>query len=569
MKPQHIFQTVFGTQCSLVTLLAITLGLSGCGGTGQDAGNTKATGKSNISGVAVDGHLMRATAFIDTNNNATRDPWEPFAFTDNDGYFSYNPLTKVDYCAANATSEQAQYCLSVTGSYTSVVVRMDGGYDALTGEPFVGQLSRRINIEADKKSEPITVSPITTLLTDVTTKSDQDAILKSLDVTAADLDTDYLDTTKPVNSKLLNTALKIHKVVTVLSDRLTDHYTEIGESTGTPNDATAIVYKNLSKEIVNAPINSATESNEVLTRVLNKSEAALRENYSENEIQLPTQMKDSDFSRIITITKNISPVIDQLMPKDRTGVDASDVKGEARLVESIVIKTINEKQVDTSIDNAAHFITDTNNAIQVSDLTDSLNTENVNMSALVKNTFVKENFSTPEKISTVVDVPNNVTPFTQIGGVRIKVSNPDLGYAPSALKDDEVEIYFSGAVTALEGSFVACGKHIVDASTNGTLGDGSTRGEIIKGYWSLLGSSGTNVKSFNLLLTLNFLGANYQAIMKPAGEQIVNGNSVQLIRFDNSGEFIEWQSQGVQPMQEALPNTSADCERRLPSRIGL
>ena len=140
---------IFSKSVNLPTKLsvAITIAmLSACGGSGQDEGvaATQAQ-KQSFAGLAIDGHLARAKVYIDSDNNGTRDAWEPYAFTDNDGYYSFNPNTLKDYCADNASKEDAQYCLRTERSYDNAVIRTEGGYDALTGEPFAGQMSRRLN----------------------------------------------------------------------------------------------------------------------------------------------------------------------------------------------------------------------------------------------------------------------------------------------------------------------------------------------------------------------------------------------------------------------------------------
>ncbi|HNG59383.1 MAG TPA: hypothetical protein PKZ52_06120, partial [Cellvibrionaceae bacterium] len=104
------------TQGFKLTVLALSLALlTNCGGTDQDRGsaavNNSAGSETTLKGLAIDGHLARAKVYIDSDNNGVRDAWEPFAFTDNEGYFSYNPNSQKNYCASNATAEESQYCL--------------------------------------------------------------------------------------------------------------------------------------------------------------------------------------------------------------------------------------------------------------------------------------------------------------------------------------------------------------------------------------------------------------------------------------------------------------------------
>jgi hypothetical protein len=248
-----------------------------------------------------------------------------------------------------------------------------------------------------------------------------------------------------------------------------------------------------------------------------------------------------------------------------------DILGNARALESVVIKSLEESNTqDTTIDNAVAFFTDIKNASLVTSLTKNLGKENGDMNNLVRSDFKKENVDSVDKITKLVQIPDTVSPFTAIGGYRIRVSDSDLGRAPNALKDDEVEFYFSGNSSALNGEFSACAKHIQDANINGTLGDGNTRGELIKGYWSLLGATSSNMKSYSLLLTINFLGATYQAVIKPAEAVTVANKLYKQFRFDyTNGKFTTFRSEtGLIPI-DSIPTSSKECQIRLPSRVGI
>ena len=544
----------------------VLAGMTGCGGSGQDAAEKNPSAKDvSFSGAAVDGHIARALVFLDTNNNATRDPWEAFAFTDNDGYYSYNPLTQTNYCASGVSSEQAQYCLRTNQTTTSVIIRIDGGYDVLTGEPFEGQLSRRVDVVNDQVPFSV-ISPITTLLVNAS-DAEVSAILQSLDLTSADLDIDYVNSSDVVNSKLLNIALTLHKLTSVLSDRLTDTYNKIGDDFGTPNDASAIVYEQLAKELASAETSLAELiTPEKIIDILDTAEESLRQIYKDNDYDLPTDMGVSQFERVTQTAVKIPELVNSLIPAEKANQMQNDVSGGVKAVESVVIKTLQETSTDNSIDNAIDFFTNSNNQNLIDSLTESLGDDDSDLSSLINHNFTSGMDST-ESLSSLVKIAESIQPFTAIGGFKIKVSDMDLGYGPDQLKDQEVEFYFQGNSNALNGSFQACVKYIDEANINGTLGKGNTRGELVKGYWSLLGASENNIQSYSLLLTIEFLGAKYSAVIKPAESIIVNGETHKQYRFDNNGKFITWRStEGIRPI-DSVPNSSKECEQRLPSRL--
>lgn len=549
--------------------------LSACGGTGQDDGSVSSF-EQDYSGVVIDGYLARATVFLDTNNNGTRNSWEPFAFTDNDGYFSYNPLTDTNYCAAGASAELAQYCLTTNVSYSNVVIRIDSGYDVLTGEPFSGQMSRRLSAVSADSTPNTLVSPLTSLITNIDSTTDQGTVLSSLGLIASDLDVNYLSETgnDDVNANLLNAALKVHKVVTVLADRITDTYDEIGDEVGTPNDATSVVYEELALQLISSEtsFDATIASNSAMASVLDNTETQIQQLYQDNEFDLPADLGStlapSGFSRVIDVANDIVDVVNVVVDVTDTDIDRDEAVGQTRAIESLVIKALDESSDDSTIDNAADFFTDVNNAALIDSLITSLSADTGDASVLAENDFTGTDFDSVDEIESAAQLSSDAAPFTEIAGFQLRVSDLDLGSAPSDLDDAEIEWYFNGSPGDLSGTFSACVKYIEGASLV-ALGDGNTRGEIVNGFWSLLGATQDSASSFSLLITLTFLETTYQAIMKPAGFETISNIEYEKIRIDNLDEINVWHSEFGLIATESAPTTDAECQARLPSRVGL
>ncbi len=559
-----------------VSLTTVILASCGSGSGSQDKGTVSAFNQE-FSGVAVDGHIARATVFIDGNNNGTRDPWEPYAFTDNEGYYGYNPNTGANYCASDASKEDAQYCLTTSSRYSNIVLRIDGGYDRLTGEPFLAQLSRRINAADPADTVNTVISPITTLVTAMEKPSEQQAVLAALGMTAADLDVDYLNAqgNAEINAWLFNNALKIHKTVTVLSDRIDDNYPEINSETSMPNGTSLWVYRSLAEQLTkpSQQLDSVLTNTTDLISILDNAEEKVRALYKRRDFEIPLDMGNSSnpdrFSRVATVAADIPKIIDRLINMMDVAMDQGQILGNVRALEALVIKATQESpQNDSSLDNAFRFFLNNNNDSLLESLRLALSDDNANIINLALSNFNDSDFSNTASIEAIARLANNTTPFGKLGGKTLKVSDLDLGFSPDGLKDIEIELNFLGGDSAMNGGFVACAKYIEDASKAG-LGEGNFHGEIINGYWSLLGANSEKTSSYSLLLTFEFLGANYQAIMKPAGEETVNGIKYQQIRFDNNGDIRIWHSKNGFTAQPALPTNSADCKARLPSRVGL
>ena len=545
------------------------IALSACGGSGQDDGSIS-TYNQSISGVAIDGYVARATVYIDTNNSGSRDPWEDFAYTDNDGYYSSNPITGVDYCADNGTEEQQQFCLSVNTPMQDVVIRISGGYDVLSGQPFEGQMSRRIP-DTDSGLDVI-ISPFTSLLTDLENDSERDAVIAGLGLTAEDLDVNYLDTdgSGEIDEELLSLALKIHKTVAILNDRITDTYNELGESYGVPSDASSSVYPNLARELLtsSASFEEVVANANLMVNVLDNTETTVREAYELRELSLPADQgspeNSSAFTRTTEIIAQIPAVVESVFSDEE--LDGDEATGAARILEVVIIKALEERNEDPSLDSAIEFITDETNEANLATLSEALASDTADVNALAANDFVGSDFDSAEEIADAAQLPEDARPFSLLPGTRLRVSDLDLGQGPDQLEDNEVEFYFEGMPGDTEGAFTACVKFIEEGNTlTNTVSSISTRGEFIEGYWSLL--DGDN--SYNLLLTIELFGSSYSGILKPAGFVEIEGVEFQLIRGDADGEFRIWYSElGVQDAGN-IPQNDSDCEAALPSRIGL
>jgi hypothetical protein len=549
-------------------LAASSTVLVGCGGSGQDEGEVAT--HQTIGGRAVDGYLARAKVFQDTNNNGRLDSWEPYAFTDDQGYYSYNPLTGDDYCATDATNSASRYCLRTASNSGTATIRVDGGYDVQTGEPFVGQLSRRISLEDDNAN--VLVSPLTTLVSSVESESDRNAVLNKLGLAQEDLDVDYLnaDGANDVDERLYGLALKVHKTATVVSENIGAIYNELGSANNLPNDASAVTYRNLA----HAYLDSASDGSDPLMNVLTLSsvtrqtELDVLEQYSQfNLIPPVSPISDDEASRLAQNAARVAQVVTQVV-RFNASYTQSDAKGLASAIEVVTLRASGKQRASQQeIADTFDFFLQEENAANAQALITSLGSERADLGNVISTSFQYE--TSAEALAVLATVPQDAQPFANLAGMSLKVSDPDLGYAPDNLKDSEVELYFEGDYGVTSGDLTACVKYIDDASIDGTLGEANTKGELVSGTWSLLGANAANPSSYSVVLTIDFLGARYEAIIKSGGTEVVAGELQHKLRFDNNGDISTWLSPlGLQPVAH-VPESNADCRERLPSRIGL
>ena len=110
----------------LAARLAISGLLSGCGGGGGGAGSPPAADTQvAVSGIAIDGFLKSAQAFLDLNDNGSHDEGEPTTLTDSNGAFTLmaTPAQKAAHSVvvlaiAGQTVDQDSPGVAVTKGFT-------------------------------------------------------------------------------------------------------------------------------------------------------------------------------------------------------------------------------------------------------------------------------------------------------------------------------------------------------------------------------------------------------------------------------------------------------------------
>ncbi len=556
------------SQLKMAACVSIFTTLWGCGGTGQDKAESSTTPQV-IQGLAIDGYLARSMVFIDYDNNRTRDPWEPFAFTDDEGYFSYNPNTQTDYCAANASVSQRLFCLRVNRHLSEAVIRIDGGYDVMTGEPFFGQLSRRIT---QGRQGPIIVSPLTSLLADVRTEQQKNAILASLNITETDLDQDYFNTGNGnISTHLLSLALRLHKSVSIISQSIHDRYDDLGSQVGSMNDVSAEVYSHLAQHLdLGVPnLDAVLENPARIAQVLAQTELAVLDYYDYWEMSLPYHNPAVDPAELAERVSGISQLINSLINENNAALNLTTARGAAKLIEAMTLKASGNIFDRATFGSSINYLLNSNHQYLRDALINALMQDDADLTHLARLDLANIGWDSEEAVRNTTRLPDGTSAFSDLAGRQMRVSDMDLGSAPNNLRDSEVELYFHGNSSDTRGSFDACVKYIKDASISGKLGDANTRGELVKGHWSLLGASGNNGASYSLLLTFEFLGSKYQAILKPAAAATFDDQEYRGIRFDYANELRTWYSARGPEALRSLPQSAADCVERLPSRVGI
>lgn len=206
-------------------ILLGALGLVACDpqdGSGVDS-------RVGLNGLVVDGRITGATVWVDLNNNNDRNGGEPRAYTDGDGYFSYNPETGMNYCALPTSAFEFRYCLRHGSSQDAVVIRARGGRDLVTGERLRGTLALRTTLQevSGRSANLPLLSPFTTLLAAAETPAERAAVLNAFDLTTADLRVDFSAPSSAEQLALLANANLIQALQHLLANMRGDASTSV------------------------------------------------------------------------------------------------------------------------------------------------------------------------------------------------------------------------------------------------------------------------------------------------------------------------------------------------------
>ena len=144
------------------SIIALMTGLTSCGG-GGGGGDDSSSSKVQLSGAVVDDYIGFSKVYIDVNNNDEHDAsFEPYAFTDQDGYFSKSK-DGTDYCS-NPHEYEFRYCLEADRAYKNGgVLKVTQGRDLLTTQIFNLTMSLLTTGETDD----LKITSISTLVSEI------------------------------------------------------------------------------------------------------------------------------------------------------------------------------------------------------------------------------------------------------------------------------------------------------------------------------------------------------------------------------------------------------------------
>ncbi len=542
------------------------VGLSGCGGTGQDEGRIS-TSTSNIQGVAIDGYLAGSLCYLDLNENFKRDAFEPSALTDAQGYYSYNPGTDVDYCRADASSSEQVHCLQTALSVEGAPLRCRGGYDVALEVPFEGTLSTTVDITAGVLVQDTVVSPLTTLLSSATTSAQREQIFDALNVTSeSELAIDYIENR---NSELVELAIKVQKISQILAEPIkathsADEDDPVIDPVGQIYEAMVdYIIDNTETDIVNVLSNATvlstvaqTAESLYLQAARNVEDDDTNTTSAGNTASVSNQNRDQAAQRARQVNEVASAVCSGRVSSETFTV--LELNGCLRATEVVVQKALGELDdatitQDNSIDTAVTCLT----SASCETVIGALSENNFDITQVSRN-----DFSDPSSAASDAALPSSTVAFNGLAGQSLRINDPD-NVVPDRRKHGRIELYFGTSSSTSSGPLSACIRYIdgdgaasPNAVDDSDLSNGDTRGAYVAGNWQLLGTG------FSVLLQLNITDSSdpYEAIMKSVG---INSQGQTVFRFDFDDALEDWLSvEGIVAVPDNQPTSDAACRER-------
>jgi hypothetical protein len=537
--------------------LASAVGLVACGGGDsgtQDVGTNNApTPLRTVSARAVDGYLAGATVYVDQNTNGQLDSFEPRAITDTDGYFSYNHVTKTDYCAAGASESLARYCLQAQiAADAELTIRVTGGYDTVTKMPFKGTLSVRSK-DLDS-SDMRLVTPLTSMASESLSAEEKYQALVQAGIFGG-TDKDYIaDLDGPMATRA-QFATIVAKIMGEAADAGTGQTFEDIEG-----DAWYGAYTMIAQRVADMPGPSGSgifetafkDTGAMMDMVRKLSYKAM----SSPDLGMPDdfklQFEDAAVAILVPMAE-FAKLSDELSQRLGGMAQNREALAAALRLQAIMAERFSQNPADPELGDLISW--GENQLAQGSglgsDLT-QLGGDNIDPSALVDPSFDFD--PTSNSISASATLPPEVTLlFSALLNSSFQFSLNDSDKQGAAL------VFLKGQSGATSGELDICVRY---NDTKGDFDTGSASDPngalLVNGNWSL-------IDGHTLMLNADIAGGVRPLVLKAVG---VNGLDREY-RFDFGGDLSKWTGTAPASFSPGTePTDDASCKTALIDRFG-
>lgn len=479
-------------------LALLLMALAGCSPDTQDDGQGKASLVLLKGGGGAVSAIAKGVAFVDLDRNGQLDSFEPFAITDAQG----GTRSDVELCQG---AEPPADCLLVNDATGPLVVRVQGGYEKVSGVPFVGRFATRIDSAAiiQRAADEITATPA------------EVDIVSTLKATLDDSQSDTLDAQLREGD-----ALRLTGLLGALLGKVNAELNQSGDADQAGEIADGIT-DGLTKELIgegdsDTPVSTAdlVTNPSILSNLLGK---VLGDGGTRKAL-------DGRAAEIAELARLVLWASDALA-RENPGI------GRLRAVQVLVAKAARVNAIVSELERDAGWVV--NNPDQARAFYEALNDGDYDLQGLVDVPLSGDGAA----LAARVRIPEGGGSFAAVGGRLVDFSRQD--------EDEDIRVQLYFGVGQSEGSLRACLRY---ADLDGDDGY-ETEGTLIRGEWSTL-------DSYTIVTTLNLLGSRQSLTIRRLGEQ--------RYRFNFNGEFSEYSGSVPTEYESAsIPQSSADCKARL------
>ena len=571
-------------------IAAAMFNLAGCGSADNpDKGSPQSY---NVAGLVVDGYVAGGQVYWDTNEDGILNSWEPRAFTDKDGYFSRSKPdadgVSVDYCRADASAAEAKHCLRVGRLSDNAVLRIQGGIDLSSGEPFVGSMSLRTPIDSTPPAQVPVISPITSLLTYLPQERHAE-VLARLGLQPGDEAQDYLNVSGGVNRDALRAALQLHKVNSLLQQQLGLHYGVFGEEPDLPVNPALFVYQGMAAATWEPGFIGWAGAGLIDGYVRDTARYAFddylpdlfiaanltRLDRDDDPIVIPpfTLDLDSLVGKAADVTNLVEIVTGLIGSGDIGGGDPGKQARAAQKLVDLLLKKIEDGEA--GIDNLL-TLAGTDSPDRTA-LLDNLSDENSDISELVK-----DDFSDPAQVLTKSQAPAlaDLDLFTgpgafEIAGTKMRLFGEEDKPAKGKRSSVDAAFFFEGEPGATQGDLTMCITYVENEYDPEAGSDDLTNARF-KGTWQVL--DGLNLSTVQMRVSI--AQGDFSLLVKSIGVGTTGeGTDGPLYRFNFEGDLRKFDPVSVgnsgQTARVAIdqftdgingttvPQSSADCAAQM------
>lgn len=514
----------------LALLSSVIVSLIGCSADDQDDPSSNEVKPINVSGVVIDPYIRAATVFADYNENGVLDTFEPWALSDDDGYFGLSKSGE-DYCQSNM-----QHCLTLS-SNEKVMLVAAGGYDSTTLERVTTRMSASYPGEGTQ-----VISPLTSLITA--------SIEEDFDKNINFMSSPFGDETAIVALQL---AFDLHKRVEILSQVLTPEYSAIGNNELLPTDLSGFVYQAINQ----VATEQAIELNEFLQKntenqyelILDNARTRLNEAYEKAGVSLFSNNSVSKRQQAPAIRSEIAsnselssfftafePFLvlrfERALESDTIAELPFIQAGTLRQIQLVVNQAKNSLMTNRDINADTMPIIDIFNAYEGTSLTDSFGRDTYDSSLwdLANSASQSAMENTLALMATRTELPNLV------GNKTLTLEER------TSTRDAKIIFYFDGE---LSGDLSACiyYQDLTDADNFN-----NSDGVLFTGSWSK--------QDYQLFLTLNVASA-------PQALRIKSGLGTSFV-FDYDNKDRAWDGiNAFETISGAIPTSNSQCQEQL------